>query len=103
MLRFATTTLADGKLTVTGTCDRPPGARVSKLTFVVSQGDVMVMGDGTMHSGGGWDGTVSAGELQLDPAQAVGIAVVLTGGEQPNVASFTWAQQVTLTQGEATA
>jgi hypothetical protein len=105
MFKFETVTLGDAELKVHGPVEGD-AERASHLIFMIGQGDVSA--DAHANPGWsaaeGWDGQVSSQGFQPGPAQAVGVAVMLSPGAPPALPSyetFTWAQQVEITATES--
>jgi hypothetical protein len=96
VIKFTTASVSSGKLEVAGPSEPEPGAEVKHLRFAVSQGDVMVEGEGSA-SGSGWSGSADAGGLKPGGAHAYGVALMFKAGAPPSFETFTWLEPVTLT------
>ncbi len=98
MFKFETVVLGDGKVKVHGPLEGDPH-RVKHLIFMIGQGGVSA--DAHANPGWsekGWDGQVDSGGFQPGRAQAVGVAVMLSAGASPSYETFTWAQEVVITE-----
>ena len=103
MFKFETVTLGDAALKVHGPVEGDP-ERVKHLIFMIGQGNVSADAHANPGwSAQGWDGQVSPHGFQPGPAQAVGVAVMLSAGTPPSYETFTWAQQVEITGGASAA
>jgi len=96
VIKFTTASISDGTLEVAGPSNPEPGTEVKHLRFAVTQGDVMVEGEGSA-SGSGWRGSTGAGGLKPGEAHAYGVALMFKGAAPPSFETFTWLEPVTLT------
>ncbi len=96
MIKFTTASISNGTLEVAGPSNPEAGAEVKHLRFAVTQGDVMVEGEGSA-AGSGWSGSTDAGGLKPGDAHAYGVALMFKGSAPPSFETFSWLEQVTLT------
>jgi hypothetical protein len=88
----------DGKVRATGPFVVEEGFELKRLSFMLSQKDVMVEGEGRPAGGGNWHGETDAGGLKAgEYVYAVGVAVLAHDAWPPAVQNFTWCEQIELT------
>jgi hypothetical protein len=91
--------LGDGKVRVTGPFTVDEGFALKRLNFILSQKDVMVEGEGRPAGGDDWHGETDAAGLKAgEPVFAVGVAVMSHDAGPPAVQTFTWCEQIDVTQ-----
>lgn len=90
----------DGKVRATGPFVIEEGFELKRLSFMLSQKDVMVEGQGLLAGGGNWHGETDAGGLKAgEYVYAVGVATLAHEAWPPAVQNFTWCEQVEVTGG----
>jgi hypothetical protein len=91
---------ADGKVQATGPFVIEDGFELKRLSFMLSQKDVMVEGEGKLAGDGHWLGETNAGGLKAhEYVYAVGVATLAHDAWPPAVQNFTWCEQVEVTGG----
>jgi hypothetical protein len=96
VIKFTTASISNGTLEVAGPSNPEAGAEVKHLRFAVTQGDVMVEGEGAAGEGG-WTGSTGAGDLKPGAAHAYGVALMFKASAPPSFETFSWLEPVTLT------
>jgi hypothetical protein len=85
----------EGKVQATGPFVLEEGFALKRLSFMLSQKDVMVEGVGKLAGGGHWFGETDAGGLKAgEYVYAVGVATLAHDAWPPAVQNFTWCEQV---------
>jgi hypothetical protein len=99
MKAFKTVMLTgDGKVRATGPFVIEEGFELKRLSFMLSQKDVMVEGEGKLAGGGNWHGETAAEGLKAgEYVYAVGVATLAHDAWPPAVQNFTWCEQVEVT------
>jgi hypothetical protein len=99
MKAFRTVMLTgDGKVRATGPFVIEEGLELKRLSFMLSQKDVMVEGEGHPAGGGNWHGETDAGGLKAgEYAYAVGVATLAQDAWPPAVQNITWCEQIEVT------
>jgi hypothetical protein len=90
----------NGKVQATGPFVIEEGFELKRLSFMLSQKDVMVEGEGLLARGGNWHGETDAKGLKAgEYVYAVGVATLSHEAWPPAVQNFTWCEQVEVTGG----
>lgn len=99
MKAFKNVTLTgDNKVRATGPFVIEEGFELKRLSFMLSQKDVMVEGEGHLAGGGNWHGEAVADGLKAgEYVYAVGVATLAHEAWPPAVQNFTWCEQIELT------
>jgi hypothetical protein len=87
--------IGEGKVQATGPFVLEEGFELKRLSFMLSQKDVMVEGAGELAGDGHWQGVTDAGGLKAgEYVYAVGVATLAHDAWPPAVQNYTWCEQV---------
>jgi len=87
--------IGEGKVQATGPFVLEEGFELKRLSFMLSQKDVMVEGVGKLAGDGHWQGVTDAGGLKAgEYVYAVGVATLAHDAWPPAVQNYTWCEQV---------
>ena len=90
--------IGDGKVRATGPLTVDEGFELKRLSFMLSQKDVMVEGEAHPVDGGNWNGETDGTSLTAgEYVYAVGVAALAHDAWPPAVQNFTWCEQVEVT------
>jgi hypothetical protein len=90
--------IGEGKVQATGPFVLEEGFELKRLSFMLSQKDVMVEGVGKLAGGGHWQGVTDAAGLKAgEYVYAVGVATLAHDAWPPAVQNLTWCEQVEVT------